>query len=164
MADVGIIADTVTDEENKEKEKNMCKKIFSMEARNERLAKKLARKEARAEHKKLKRELVEADLYIRDADSELYNMKRDFKVDKKIRNIDRKTKKAKSQSAYEKMRNELDKSKHARTARKLERQRYKKETREMRLVRGASSYKSKYNRTLSPRSRYKGYSYNRKYK
>ena len=58
----------------------MCKKIFSMEARNERLAKKLARKEARAEHKKLKRELVEADLYIRDADSELYNMKRDFKV------------------------------------------------------------------------------------
>ena len=123
----------------------MCKSLlnyFSMDSKNSRLQKKLERKEARAKHSELKRKLVSAELDIRDNNSELYNVKKDFKVDKKIRNLERKTKKAKSQSAYEKMRNELDKSKHARTARKLERQRYKKETRKMRTVGGTYGYKS----------------------
>ncbi len=40
------------------------------------------------------------------------------------------------------MRDELDKSKHARTARKLERKRYRKETRKMQTVGGTYAYKS----------------------
>ncbi len=70
------------------------KNPFSMEARNKRLQKRLNKKKARAKNKELKQELIGAELFIRNADSTIYNMKQDFKVNKKIKNINRKTKKS----------------------------------------------------------------------
>ena len=116
----------------------MCKKWFSIESRNARLQKRLDKKESVAKNKELKMRLA----YAEDM-SHVYNdYLADRKADRKIKKTKRNAKKIKAKNIYETAKTELDLNKHIRSARKLEKKRYKRETRKMRTVSGTNAYKS----------------------